>query len=609
MQSDAVGRVSSGPSNLSREVIPGFEITDVISEGPVYSAFKARQTALDRWVVLTLLTPEFSADAERAQGVFKEARKVARLKHPSLLQVFDLGQDGQRFYLVTEYVEGVSVGQLLKSIGKLPAPKACAIARAVAGALEFAWVRASLIHGGLTPGRVIVEQNQTKIAGLGLAGLFSAQCDGEGEGAYRPPDRGADERVTVADDIFALGLIWRELLTGLPTVPEEARGVSPTAGNPPPGVPAADWMMVRRMTAAHREHRYGKWTDVIRDFKALDENRSPAEMSGPADRPVSPSRGRVSGESPAAGASLAVRDAPARKAGAPPDVDGKSDKKPAAACPSASSRRGVGWAWGGVVTVWLILGWMLWRGPSGSGVDFTVRDLPLPGATLRVEKTAATVSPPDPGAGVPPPAGSAPVQPAAIASSPRVPADPRLKTEQAIRDMEDQVAAYLLREEYENAVAALDIVVEDSDDDELRRSARALRDMVGPVAELNTAVASALRSKAGETVTLQHRGKPVKGRLVAVDGGQIEIDEVVEQQAAIIKRHHSIALTEVDPADRAHWLGNGSSAVRRAMLFILAWRSRQPVEVLNRLAAQSGALAGAFQRRVDARSKTRSDAE
>jgi hypothetical protein len=599
---------------MSGDAIPGFELFEKISEGSVYSSYKARQTALDRWVVLTLMTPEFSADEERARGVLKEAKKVARLKHSGILQVFDLGQEGGRIFLITEYVEGASVEQLLKSIGKLPAAKALEIVRAVADALDFAWVRASLIHGGLTPGRIIIEQNLAKLAGLGLAGLDAEQRGGGREGSYLPLDRVPGDRPTVRDDIYALGLIWREMLTGLPTVPEEVHGTSPTAGNPPPGVPLTDWKMVRRMTTPDLEQRYSKWTDVVRDFKVAD---GVGAVSQPVDKasvsaPVSiPTRERAPVEKPAI-----VRSAPAKRfvvaanleqnpvstGGAP--SGGMTGEK--AAVP-ASGQPWVGVSWAVVLVVWLGVGWLLWHLPQGTGLDFTVRDLPPPVAMIRPE--AAPVSITSDSGKPPSPVVAAPVIP--VVSAPKAPApeDPRQKTAREILEMEDQAAAYLLREELENSVGALDIILEDSDNDDLRHAARPLKEFVTQVAGLNTAVASAMRLKSGEEVAVMLKGKPIRGRLMSINGDQIELEETVEQKTSILKRHHSIALADVDPTDRARWLGDGAGPVRKAMLFILAWRSHQPEAMLSRLAGQSGALSGAFQRRVSSMPAARSAAE
>jgi serine/threonine protein kinase len=608
MQSDAVGRLMSG------EAIPGFELFEKISEGAVYTSYKARQTALDRWVVLTLMTPEFSADEERSRGVLKEAKKVARLKHPGILQVFDLGQENSRIFLVTEYIEGTSVEQLLKSIGKLPSAKALEIIRAMAGALEFAWVRASLIHGGLTPGRIIIEQNQAKLSGLGLAGLDADQRGGEGDGSYLPPERAPGDRPTVRDDIYALGLIWREMLTGLPTIPEESRGTSPTAGNPPPGVPVSVWKMVRQMTTPDLEQRYAKWTDVVRDFKSVEEGGSGKGGDGISginnEKPQA--RKPVLAENPAV-----IRGAPAKRMMAASSVDAKSFTDAPADGTGLTGGPGAevpapGRQWVGVACVilgvWVCAGWWLWRMPGGMELDFTVRDLPSPASLVRPEPAPVSVVPPS-DVTVKPAVPAAPATPVVSVPKGPTPEELRQKTEREILEMEDQVAAYLLQEEFGNSVGTLDIILEDSNNDELRRAARPFKDFVAQVAQLNTAVASEMRMKSGEDVTLMVRGKPIKGRLLSVAGAQVELEETVDQKTTILKRHHSIAITDIDPSNRARWLRDGAGPVRKAMLFILAWRSHQPEAVLSRLAGQSGALSGAFQRRVVKTTAARSDTE
>jgi hypothetical protein len=273
----------------------------------------------------------------------------------------------------------------------------------------------------------------------------------------------------------------------------------------------------------------------------------------------------------------------------------------------ASGQPWVGVSWAVVLVVWLGVGWLLWHLPQGTGLDFTVRDLPPPVAMIRPE--AAPVSIASDSGKPPSPVVAAPVIPVVSAPKGPAPEDPRQKTAREILEMEDQAAAYLLREELENSVGALDIILEDSDNDDLRHAARPFKEFVSQVAGLNTAVASAMRLKSGEEVTVMLKGKPIKGRLMSINGEQIELEETVEQKSTILKRHHSIALADVDPTDRARWLGEGAGPVRKAMLFILAWRSHQPEAMLSRLAGQSGALSGAFQRRVNSMPAARSAAE
>jgi hypothetical protein len=241
-------------------------------------------------------------------------------------------------------------------------------------------------------------------------------------------------------------------------------------------------------------------------------------------------------------------------------------------------------------------------------LDFTVRDLPSPASLVRPEPAPVSVVQPS-DVTVKPAVPAAPATPVVSVPKGPTPEELRQKTEREILEMEDQVAAYLLQEEFGNSVGTLDIILEDSNNDELRRAARPFKDFVAQVAQLNTAVASEMRMKSGEDMTLMVRGKPIKGRLLSVAGAQVELEETVDQKTTILKRHHSIAITDIDPSNRARWLRDGAGPVRKAMLFILAWRSHQPEAVLSRLAGQSGALSGAFQRRVVKTTAARSDTE
>ncbi|MBI3987806.1 MAG: serine/threonine protein kinase, partial [Lentisphaerae bacterium] len=125
--------------------IPGFEIIERMPQGGMSAVFKARQVSLDRLVALKTLPPHLASDAEDVNRFLTEARTIARLKHPNIVQVYDFGESDRTYFFVMEFISGYSVSNWLKRRQKLSEDDALLVARSVAEALEYAWDKAGII--------------------------------------------------------------------------------------------------------------------------------------------------------------------------------------------------------------------------------------------------------------------------------------------------------------------------------------------------------------------------------------------------------------------------------------------------------------------------------
>lgn len=565
--------------------IQGFDVIEPLSEGRVYTSYKARQRALDRYVVFTCFHESFSADEERFNAIIKDARRAARLKHPGILQVFDFGEEGGCRYLVTEYVEGTSLEQILVLKKSWPPLKALEVARAVAVALEYAWTRASIFHGALHPGKLWIDQGVVKIAGLGLTGLLAEERD-ESSITYLPPERAAREKPAMRDDVFALGMIIHDLVTGQLPPHGQPRSGAIISVTPPQGIPKEIWEIVRSMTSSDTPRCYTKWGDVLRDVERVLRNyKAEAEdvtEEQSAREPFSRKR---------------IVKAPLLKITTPhrPSTGTQADPQGDARTPSAAPPiRPL------VVTItWLIVvglwGWLLWAliGRPPLPPPIAVRELPPP-AVAR----APAASPAPEAAGSSHASGTARTPVSTPSKNIRSP-DYIQEMRRRLVVLEDDVVRFLVREEYAMALGAMDIVLEDSQDAQLNGAVRALRDFVGHVSALNEEVASALRLKSGSDVALSFKGRQVKGHLLSITGGQVDIEEIRDQGGAVVRIRQSLALSDLDAADREQWLGKDATPVHNAMRFILAERCRESAERARPLAAGSGPLAPAFMRWLD----------
>jgi eukaryotic-like serine/threonine-protein kinase len=194
-----------------------------LSSTQMAEVWLAHDPVLERRVVVKLLAPE--ADRQRFD---REARAVAALAHPNIVQLYDYGNEGGRPYMVLEYVPGGTLADRLPDGEHLPDAQTRAIATAIAAGLAQAHAR-GVVHRDLKPGNVLFDaEDRAKIADFGIArvhGIDTLTEDGTilGTAAYMSPEQVAGEPTTAASDVYAFGILLYRMLTGrLPFEAENA---------------------------------------------------------------------------------------------------------------------------------------------------------------------------------------------------------------------------------------------------------------------------------------------------------------------------------------------------------------------------------------------------
>ena len=212
---------ATGEPNLPR--IPGYEVEGVLGRGGMGIVFRARHLRLNRPVALKMILAGPYAAPRELERFLREAEAVAGLSHPNIVQVHDVGEVGDRPYFTMELVEGGSLARRLAG-APLPASKAAALVAAVAEAIQVAHQR-GIIHRDLTPANVLLTADGTpKVTDFGLAkrleggGGLTLSGVPVGTPSYMAPEqaRGDKEAIRPAADVYALGAILYELLTGRP---------------------------------------------------------------------------------------------------------------------------------------------------------------------------------------------------------------------------------------------------------------------------------------------------------------------------------------------------------------------------------------------------------
>jgi len=226
--------VTAAQSPLPPEQIaphfPQLEILECLGRGGMGVVYKARQKTLDRMVALKILAPERVRDPQFAGRFEREAQALARLDHPHIVTVHDFGQAGGFYYLLMEFVDGVNLRQLLRA-GKLTPEEALAIVPPLCEALQFAHDR-GIIHRDIKPENLLLDKNgQIKIADFGIAKMvgepagvasesgasaadsFTHQAAGT-PGYMAPEQKNTPQQVDSRADIYSLGVVFYEMLTG-----------------------------------------------------------------------------------------------------------------------------------------------------------------------------------------------------------------------------------------------------------------------------------------------------------------------------------------------------------------------------------------------------------
>ncbi|HSC90397.1 MAG TPA: protein kinase [Gaiellaceae bacterium] len=239
-----------------------------LGEGGMARVDLARDVELDRLVAVKVLAEHLADDPELRERFLREGRLAARLAHPHVVAVYDAGEERGLPYLVMEYVDGETVGELARRRGRLPAREAVELAAQALTGLEHAHA-SGLVHRDVKPGNLLVRRDGTlKIGDFGIARAIELSGLTEagtvlGTAAYLAPEQARGEQVGPAADVYSLAAVLYELLTGRPPreisslaelgdrAQEPVRPVRDLRPDVPPAVEEA----VMRALAARPEHR------------------------------------------------------------------------------------------------------------------------------------------------------------------------------------------------------------------------------------------------------------------------------------------------------------------------------------------------------------------
>ena len=262
-----------------------------IGTGGMSSVYRAIDETLERPVAIKLMNREIATDSDQLERFRREARAVAQLSHPHIVGVIDYGEDQGRPYIVLEYVEGETLKERIRRNGELDVSEAVAYAIEIARALGCAHAR-HIVHRDVKPQNVLIdEEGSAKVTDFGIARSLDDDgltADGRvlGTTDYVSPEQALGHDVTGQSDLYSLGIVLYEMLTG--SVPfsgenqvavamKHVREELPDVQALRPEVSASLAAVIDRATAKDLHERYRSDEELIADLEdvlALEAARS-----------------------------------------------------------------------------------------------------------------------------------------------------------------------------------------------------------------------------------------------------------------------------------------------------------------------------------------------
>lgn len=364
-----------------------YELIRQIARGGTAQVYMARDLLLDRPVALKVLFPELSTDVSFVQRFRREAQAAANLSHPDIVPVFDWGESDRTYFIVMEYVDGEPLSAIIRHEAPLAPERAAEIGSHIAKALSYAH-RHGVVHRDVKPGNVLITRDgQVKVTDFGIARAVGADDTVTqtglvmGTATYFSPEQAQGFGVDGRSDVYALGVVLYEMVTGRPPFSADtpvAIAYKHVSEAPVPpreietAVPVALEAVIMRSMAKHPGDRYATAEDLWADLQRYSQGAPVMALA---------SAGSVAAnsfsETQALSTTRAVGGAPTSVmprggSGVPPtggvSTAGSEQADTAGGGPGGElpKRRWAGWAFAGVLLA-VLLGFLVYFGGRSLG--------------------------------------------------------------------------------------------------------------------------------------------------------------------------------------------------------------------------------------------------
>ena len=271
---------------MSNKLLAGrYELIEKIGEGGMAIVYKGKDRLLNRYVAIKILRPEYTKDEEFIESFKRESQASARLSHPNIVGVYDVGKEGNIHFIVMELIEGKVLSEVIKEKGRIEYKEAISIIRQVASALSLAH-KNQIIHRDIKPHNILITNTGVaKLADFGIAKAVSAATIVGGNNKimgsvhYFSPEQARGSYVDERSDIYSLGIVLYEMLTGkVPFDGDNPVSIAlmhindpmPSVTKEVPGIPPQLEKIVNRATEKYQSNRYKDVDEMIRDLDDIE---------------------------------------------------------------------------------------------------------------------------------------------------------------------------------------------------------------------------------------------------------------------------------------------------------------------------------------------------
>ena len=270
-----------------------YEIIKTIGEGGMANVYLANDTILDRKVAIKVLRGDLSNDEKFIRRFQREALSVSNLSHPNIVEVYDVGEEDGQYYIVMEYIEGKTLKQLLKKRETLSLPEVIDIMLQLTDGLAHAH-ESYIIHRDIKPQKIMIrDKGLVKITDFGIAMALNAtqltQTNSVmGSVHYLPPEQANGKSATVKSDIYSLGILMYELITGsVPFKGDNAVEIAlkhmkekiPSIRKQNPTIPQSVENIVIKATAKNPRNRYDSVKEMHDDLEICMEKENAKKVT------------------------------------------------------------------------------------------------------------------------------------------------------------------------------------------------------------------------------------------------------------------------------------------------------------------------------------------
>ena len=257
-----------------------YEILEKIGSGGMADVYKARCHRLNRLVAIKILKEDLSQDAEFRRRFHAESQAVAMLSHPNIVSVYDVSRSDNIDYIVMELIEGITLKQYMEQKGTLNWREALHFSTQICKALEHAHSR-GIVHRDIKPHNImILKDGSVKVADFGIARVSSAQNtltrEALGSVHYISPEQAKGAQVDCRADLYSLGVVMYEMLTGRPPYDGDTPvsvAIQHINGHPTmprelnPSIPLGLEQITMHAMTAELSHRYPSATRMLHDLE------------------------------------------------------------------------------------------------------------------------------------------------------------------------------------------------------------------------------------------------------------------------------------------------------------------------------------------------------